>query len=230
MATSSPAELALMAMTSMAIFCDTFVLLVVFLTFRRHTGLYFWALIGTAFAQIAVCISTYLSFWVLGGRLPGLPVVLTSAGNAAYVVSDFLVLYSRLHLLGASKRHLRLILGTIIAEWCLVEMPLVLLNIYSGLNPDKTLVAQVLAKWWDVEAVLYVLVDCSLSAMYFFLIKRMWGEERAWRRVHWNVIAMVVLILCIDGTYLLFVFSEENNVTLGIVVCGSMSLQSSSES
>jgi hypothetical protein len=225
MSTSSPKELALMATTSMAIYSDTMVLFVVFLTFRRHTGLYFWSLIGTASSQILVCIATYLAYWVLGSRLYGLTLSLQNVGNMMYVVAEFLVLYSRLHILGASRRHLRLILGIIISEWCFIEIPLTILEFYSGLNPEKIWVAELSTKFWRAEAILYVLVDCSLSAMYFFLIKRTWGEEQAWRRVHWNIIGMIVLILCIDVTYLLFVFSDFNEVLLGVAVCSSTSFE-----
>jgi hypothetical protein len=222
MATTDSEELALMAMTSMAIFGDTLVLFLVFLTFRRHTGLYFWTLIGTAMSQILVCISTYLSFWVLGSRLIGIPLALSNIGNSMYVVFQFLVLYSRLHIIGASRRHLRLILGTIITEFCVAELPLVVLSVYSTLHPENISAANIYRKYWDVEAVLYTLVDCALSAMYFILIRRMWGEERAWVRVHWNIVGMIALILCIDATYLLFVFSDASEILLGLAVRGSI--------
>jgi hypothetical protein len=220
MSASNPKELALMAMTSMAIFSDTFVLFLIFLTFRRHTGLYFWTLIGTSASQILVCISTYLSYWVLGGRLSGLPLSLSNIGNLTYVLFEFLVLYSRLHILGASRRHLRLILTIIFSEWCFIEVPLMILVVYTTLHPEDVLTANIYRDWYKIEAVLYMLVDCSLTAMYFFLIKRMWGGDPAWRRVHWNIIAMNFVILLIDGTYILLAFLDANEIILGVTVRG----------
>lgn len=207
-----------MALISMGLFSDSFIVIIIWLTFRRHSGLYFWALNAIAITQILVCVSTYLSTWVVGGTKPAITLTLNSIGNTGYVLAEFLVLWSRLHLLQASRRQLKLILGIILAEWMFVEIPLMILSIIATLRPSNTLATAIYFKWFDVESCLYLIVDVSLSVMYFHLISRNWGKNRAWKRVHANLVGMMILLLCIDATYILLVFSKSSQIILGITV------------
>jgi hypothetical protein len=199
--------------------CGFEMLVLVGATFRRWSGLYFWSLIVAALSMISFSIGNILYYWVLKDSCPGITLLFRVPGYLLYVPSEFLVLYSRLHLVQTKETAMRVILSAVIAEWVFVEIPLALLTIGATLSPSSwyNVVYIALSK---VEWVLYVVIDCILSGVYIFQVKRSWASDSdsPMRLVLQQVVVMTIFLLLIDFVYFSLWFTLSPDITVGLLV------------
>jgi hypothetical protein len=208
-----------LACTSIGLFCCIEMIFLVTITFRRYSGLYFWSIVGGTCSQFLVCWSVVLLYWISEPSQPAAWLTLAAIGYLLYVPFEFLVLYSRLHLLLTSKRTLNWVLGAIVMESLVAEIPLTTLMILNTLHPDSQRVLSIYTTWWLAESVLYTVVDVMLCGVYFLQCKRLWGDDNRMTRVLWHVIAMVIILFIIDVAYVVLSFTADQQLTTGFVVC-----------
>jgi hypothetical protein len=196
-------EIAAACFSAMGFLCCLQTFILIGITFRRRSGLYFWSLMGATFAQLCVSFSMFLQTWILVHRLPGIPLAMSTLGYLFFPPFGFLILYSRLHLLFASKRVLRFALILIVLEWALFEFPMALLQTLSIFYPDSTKIARANKLSWEFEEAMYTTVDLLLCLLYALQVKRIWGrsEDRT-KGVLRHVIAMTVLFILLDVSWL----------------------------
>jgi hypothetical protein len=187
--------------------------------FRRKSGLYFWSILITTVSELSLNFSAILYFWVLKDSLPGVTLLFEAPAYIGYVLFEFLVLYSRLHLLSASQRTLRTVLSLIVVEVIVVEVPMSILLVYTVLN-SSVRAHSIYRVWYEAESVIYVALDIFLSSLYIWHVWKMWGTDKSHvqRRVLRHVILMGILLIFIDICYLVVAFRVDDDLGLAITV------------
>ena len=108
----------------------------VFLTFKRHRGLYFWSLIISSYGCVLHALGFLLKFFELTSNTY-LSVTIITIGWYCMVTGQAVVLYSRLHLVVREQRILRGILAMIIIDAICFHIPTTVLTYGSNANPNK---------------------------------------------------------------------------------------------
>jgi hypothetical protein len=201
------------------LFCGLQMLVLIGSTFRRWTSLYFWSLVITTLCTISINISNILYYWVLKNSCLGITLLLEVPGYLFYVPFEFLILYSRLHLIQTGEKTKRSVLYAIIVEWVVVEVPLAVLSVGVMLAPTTSF-GVIYLDWSKAEWVIYLVMDCILSGVYVYQIRRMWGSDTD-PKLRWvlrQVAAMTVFILLVDALYIVLWFKLPSTITLGLFV------------
>jgi len=201
---SEPLALSALCFTAMGILCCVQVFLLTGITFRRRSGLYFWCLIGAATAQLVVCLSLLIKNWILKDRLIGVSTAMSTLGYLFFPPFQFLILYSRLHLLQASRRTLKFVLTITVLEWLLAELPMAIVGVLIVIHPDSAKITRANNFWWEFEEALYPTVEFIMCFLYILQVKRMWGHsEGKTKWVLWHVIIMSTIVILVDISYLI---------------------------
>lgn len=103
----------------------------VFLTFKRHRGLYFWSLLISSYGCVLHALGFLLKFFQLTSN-DYLSVSIITVGWYAMVTGQAVVLYSRLHLVVREQRILRGILIMIIVDAICFHIPTTVLTYGSN--------------------------------------------------------------------------------------------------
>ena len=116
----------------------------VFLTFKRHRGLYFWSLLISSYGCILHALGFLIKFILipqngsqqLKEAIVYLAVSIVTIGWYAMVTGQAVVLYSRLHLVVREQRVLRAILAMIIIDAFCFHVPTTILT--YGTNSEQS--------------------------------------------------------------------------------------------
>lgn len=89
----------------LAMYNSVELVIMIFLTFKRYNGLYFWSLLISGIGIIFYALGFLLKFLnITTGNLRWLAVVFLSIGWYPMITGQSLVLWSRLHLIVSGKR------------------------------------------------------------------------------------------------------------------------------
>ncbi|KAG8526479.1 uncharacterized protein KY384_008679 [Bacidia gigantensis] len=99
----------------------------VFLTFKRHRGLYFWSLLISSYGCVLHALGFLLKFFPLNTNYY-VSVTIITIGWYAMVTGQAVVLYSRLHLVVREQRVLTAILAMIIIDAICFHLPTTVLT------------------------------------------------------------------------------------------------------
>ena len=113
----------------------------VFLTFKRHRGLYFWSLIISSYGCVLHALGFLLKFFALTTSTY-LSVTIITIGWYCMVTGQAVVLYSRLHLVVREQRVLRGILTMIIIDAICFHIPTTVLTYGSNASSNASPNAQ----------------------------------------------------------------------------------------
>lgn len=105
----------------------------VFLTFKRHRGLYFWSLLISSYGCILHALGFLLKFFQLC-KNDYVSVFIITIGWYSMVTGQSIVLYSRLHLVVRSHKVLRGILAMIVVDAFCFHIPSTVLTFGSNSN------------------------------------------------------------------------------------------------
>jgi hypothetical protein len=217
---SKPLELAAASFSTMGLLCCVQMFIMISITFRRRSGLYFWSLIGATSAQTLTTLSVLLQFVILKGRLTALPAVLGAVGFLFFPPLILLTLYSRLHLLQVGKQVLKLVLILIILEFTLAEFPMFICGILASIYSDSTGIALAYKISWEIEEAVFPVVDLLLCALYIIQVKKMWASSGdKTKGILRHVILLTFLLFLFDISYLVLSNTVDANLASAIEVC-----------
>lgn len=208
------------SLLGMGVICNIETFLLIYITFQRRTGLYFWSLIITTSAQVAASIGFMLEFFSLEGSCGWISMIFYVLGYIAWTPFEYLLLYSRLHLLRPSTMVLRVVLLVIVTEFCLIEIPVTISWIGATARPLSRFPAvyNVLRR---IESIVYAMVDLVLTGLYIYHIKKMWydsSSNKDVRRVLRNVQYMALFVVIADVAYIISSYIADYNLYYGIYV------------
>lgn len=106
----------------------------VFLTFKRHRGLYFWSLLISSYGCVLHALGFLLKFFRLTTNVY-ISVTIITIGWYCMVTGQAVVLYSRLHLVVREQKVLRGILAMIIVDAICFHIPTTILT-YGSNSPN----------------------------------------------------------------------------------------------
>ena len=191
----------------------TEVIVLIFATFKRYSGIYFWSLIV---ATSGLIISTFGSAWYFYGNDPDKfgPVSLGVFGWAAFVPGQAVVLWSRLHLVVHSITLLRGLLVMIIVNTVILCIPTIVLAFLGTLPHPDSKVSRAYNIWEDVQLTIFCVQEAIISGIYIWqtiqlrkLVTNQWK-----RKMIYQLLVINVIILAMDAVLLGVQYSKNRSV------------------
>jgi hypothetical protein len=110
---SDSLRIVIIFLSGLALYNAVELIAMIFLTFTRHRGLYYWSLLISSIGIIPYALGFFLKFDNQApGELRWLPVVMLTVGWYPMITGQSLVLWSRLHLLVSGERGERILRWT----------------------------------------------------------------------------------------------------------------------
>lgn len=194
--------------------------LLIFTTFRRWRGLYFWSLLLSAAVGV--------TFYSLGFLLkffttvsPILSVAILSIGWWTMVTGQSFVLYSRLHLVLRDPAVLRRILYMIITDFFILQIPTTVLTFGSNVpNASPTFVTayNIMEK---IQMTGFTIQECIISGFYVWETTKIlssagYQQKRDTRRIMWQLIGINIAIVIMDLALLGIEYANEYAIQISL--------------
>jgi hypothetical protein len=161
---------------SLAFLSNLEVLCLIPIRFRRRGGLYFWTVVVAAVSSTFFTTGITLLVLVPGRSALHGWVALTPLGDVLYEPAEFLLVYSRLHLISASRRLQRCVLLWIAAHTMLFTIPSMGITIAGTLSGDaKLLTAELIIL--RVKNCAYTVTEILLSAIFLYQVAKAWNRK-----------------------------------------------------
>jgi hypothetical protein len=125
--TTLPIAMTISAFTAIAWYNVVELNIMIWMTFRRHSGLYFYSLLGSSWGILIYALAFLMKFFQVWTN-EYVCVALITVGWYAMVTGQSLVLYSRLHLVVRDNRKIRWVLYMIIIDVFLFHFPTTVLT------------------------------------------------------------------------------------------------------
>ena len=197
----------------------------VFLTFKRHRGLYFWSLLISSYGCVLHALGFLLKFFQLVSDQQSLndyvSVTIITIGWYCMVTGQAVVLYSRLHLVVREQRILRGILAMIIIDAICFHIPTTVLT--YGLNtPSYPKYVHAFNRVEKLQMTAFSLQEFIISGVYVYstirLLKPVYHGRT--RKVMTQLIWINLIIIGMDVCLLAMEYSNiyEIEATLKAMV------------
>ncbi|RAH79939.1 hypothetical protein BO86DRAFT_390691 [Aspergillus japonicus CBS 114.51] len=175
---SLAAQIIVAVILAIAFYNSVELVVLIFLTFKKYRGLYFWSLlVSTVLGVIPSVVGPVLHFYSLGPLL--LALLISNLGFYAMVPVQSLVLYSRLHLLLRHPRRLRQILSLILLTTAILLPPTTVTTYGSAFvgTPPWNAAYQVIER---AQVTGFCLLELLLSALYIReAVQVLWAGDPA---------------------------------------------------
>jgi hypothetical protein len=173
---------------------------IIFMTFKRYSGLYFWSFVVGTWGIAPHAIGFILKFFDLVSIWP-LPVALVAIGFVPMVTGQSLALYSRLHLIVRDGSRIRWVLYMIVFNAAIIYIPIITLAF--GVNcPNPARFLRPYLIYDKLQIVLIFLQEAIISVVYIYEAGRLLSSRGEVNRkpikrllIHLLVVSLVVLIL-----------------------------------
>lgn len=186
---------------AVAIYNVVEIIVLIFVTFKRRTGLYFWSLLIASWGIVLHAIGFLLKFFRLC-RNDYVNIVIITAGGVPMVIGQSVVLYSRLHLVVQDRRRIRWVLVMIIMGFFLFTVPPTILNFGSN-SPNPAPYLEPFAIYEKIMLFGFCTQECIISGLYIWetwkmlqLIKATCGKDV--RRIWKHLIYVNVFVILMD--------------------------------
>ncbi|KAL7934404.1 hypothetical protein V8C35DRAFT_302497 [Trichoderma chlorosporum] len=200
---------------SLALYNVLELLCIIWGTFKRYAGLYFWsflmATIGIALSCIGFCIKFFGP-----DSLGYLSCTLSLMGWVFMVTGQSLVLWSRLHLVLRNQKLLKIILYIIIFNGVVCH-GMVIPLVYGSFSNHPEIFAEPYKITERIEIIVFFLQEMMLSGLYIYETLKLLrlggslGNKRSSRRLLKNLILVNVLVIVLDITIVCLEFANLYN-------------------
>ncbi|GCB25976.1 zinc finger protein zas1 [Aspergillus awamori] len=182
----------------------TFILL---LTFKRRKGLYFWSFVVATWGIAIYSIGFILKdFNLVDNAISYFYVTLIVTGWCAMVTGQSMVLYSRLHLVVRHHIMLRFILGMILCDVFLLQVPTIILCYGANSSASDRFVLPY-AIYERIQVTVFFIQEALISGVYVYETFRLLRSEdeilegphrEAARRLMLHLILMNIIVILLD--------------------------------
>lgn len=173
-------------------------IVLVFLTFKKYRGIYFWSMLTSAWGIVPYSLGFLLKFFNASPVL-WLPITLLTVGWWAMVTGQSMVLYSRLHLVLRDIRILHLVLGLIVLDVFLLHVPTTVLTYLANYySTEPTLTGyNVMEK---IQLTGFCIQEIIISGLYIWETNRMLklNPESDSRKIIFNLFAVNLACILMD--------------------------------
>jgi len=175
------------------------ILVLIFATFRKYAGWYFWSLLVASFGLIVTTtgFSTYF-FDITTNKF--VQSTVTIAGWWAFIVGQSLVLWSRLHLVLRSRLILRCTLAMIGVNAVVLLIPTTVLALGYNVDPVPEPFARGYSVMEDIQITVFSVQEFIISGLYLWATIKLlaYTAERRKRRLIVELIIMNVVLVLMD--------------------------------
>ncbi|KAK2684932.1 hypothetical protein QWA68_016185 [Fusarium oxysporum] len=204
------AESVLVIVCATLALCNAVELLtLIFMTFKRRAGLYFWSILLASFGVIPYCVGWLIVYFDITHDYVGM--IIDSIGWVLLVSGQSVVLYSRLHLVVTDAKVLRAVLIMIIVNGVVWHTSITVVLFGSSYSPHESrrgfnAVFNVLEK---VQMTCFCMQELIISGIYIWktidILKTAFGNTR---RILWQLFAINLIIVIMDFTLLIIEYKN----------------------
>jgi hypothetical protein len=174
---------------------------IIFSSFKRRRGLYFWSFLAATNGIIPHNIGFLLKN-VLNSRTFSLYITLVSIGWVPMVTGQSLVLYSRLHLIIRNPVWLRMVLSMILINAFVLHVPIIILMYGSNSSADNSW-APVYNIYEKVQVTMFCLQELIISGIYIKTCYSFFNTENslygdAVRKMRYHLLLVNVVVIFLD--------------------------------
>ncbi|KAH8701353.1 hypothetical protein GQ44DRAFT_665060, partial [Phaeosphaeriaceae sp. PMI808] len=186
----------------------------IFATFKKRNGMYFWSLIiatwGIAFHSIG-----YIAKFFQVITINVLSSCIIAVGWTCMVTGQSLVLYSRLHLIVQDKRWIRWVLYMIVFDAIVMHCPVIILALASASTRSPRFI-RVFVLYDKIQLVVFSVQETIISAIYIYHTVRFLGQsdkhgdrndQKRLRNLLAHLILVNIIVVVLDITLLAVQFS-----------------------
>src|SRR3984885_9730672 len=174
-------------------------IVLVYVTFKRHSGLYFWSIIITT-CGIALQTTGYILKEFKNDCPPILTTIICKLGWVSNVSGFSIVLWSRLHLVVRDPRILRLVLIMIIVDGILLQTPVVVFEfgLISRHHWEYVRPMEIMER---IQQTIFTCQETIISSLYIYHTRRFLNSGYAshTRKVIGLLVAVQMLVICFDA-------------------------------
>ncbi|CAG9992917.1 unnamed protein product [Clonostachys byssicola] len=189
---------------------------IIWITFKRHSGIYFWTFIIATLGILVHAIGFILkAFGPENGVY--IYVSLISVGWVAMVTGQSLVLWSRLYLIVHAKFRLKAILWMIIINGIIFHIPIIVM-LYGANGPNSQQWDRVFGIYEKVQVTGFFLQEVIISLFYIYetmklsKLRVMIENESRSRFLKQHLIVVHIVIILLDITILGLEYSNKYNI------------------
>ncbi|KAJ9621981.1 hypothetical protein H2203_006862 [Taxawa tesnikishii (nom. ined.)] len=213
---------------SISLYNSIELLLLIFITFKRWSGLYFWSLLVATLAIIPYSCGYVVSYFQINVFYAYL--ILNNAGWPAMITGQAFVLYSRLHLVLHDQRILRAVLVMIIIDAIIFHIPTIVLNVCSNYASNPFPAAEGYKVYEKVQMTAFCIQEFIISGLYMWktgkLLRVVLRDDT--RRTMWQLFSINVIIIIMDLALLAVEYVElrvEEQVLKAVVYSVKLKLE-----
>jgi hypothetical protein len=201
-----PILMTMVAFSTIALYNVFELYIIIFATFKRRKGLYFWSFIVATFGIAPHTVGFILKFFDVTS-VWWAPLVLVSVGWFAMVSGQSLVLYSRLHLVAGNGRRIRWVLYMIIFNATVLGIPDMILAFLTNRPDAQFSVINAFSIFDKVQVGAFFVQESIISGLYIYETIRLLGpsgeiNRNPLRKLLAHLILVNILILVFDATLL----------------------------
>jgi hypothetical protein len=187
-------------------------LVLVYVTFKKHTGLYFWSIIITTLG-IILQTTGYLVKEFAHSSPPVLTTVVCKIGWVSNVTGFSIVLWSRLHLVVDDPRILRGVLVMILVNGLLMHVPIIVFE-FGLISRHHVAYMRPMEVMERVQQTVFTVQESIISILYIFHTYRFLNSGYAThtRKVVRLLVLVQAGVIALDGG--LTAFDYKNMFTL----------------
>ncbi|KAK9423275.1 putative Integral membrane protein [Seiridium unicorne] len=211
--------LAVTAFCSIALYNLVELNTIIFTTFKRKSGLYFWSFLISSNGVAPYAIGFLLKDLRLSPSVY-IDLTLIVIGWVCLVTGQSFVLYSRLHLVMRDRGKLRLVLAMIITNAVICHVPATIL-VYGANSADPGRWVSPYKIYEKVQVTLFFVQETTLSGIYIYqtlALLRADGtlQTRAANKLLMNLVWINVLVILLDTAILGLEYANFYNVQTAI--------------
>ena len=203
---SLPILMTMVAFSTIALYNVIELNAIIFATFKRRRGLYFWSFIAATWGIAPHTVGFILKFFNVTS-VWWAPLVLISIGWVAMVTGQSLVLYSRLHLVAGSQRSIRWVRNMIIFDAIVLQIPDMILAFLTNRPNAPASVVNAFSIFDKIQVGMFFVQESIISALYIYETVRLLGpiggrNRNPLRKLLSHLILVNMLVLVLDATLL----------------------------
>lgn len=187
--------------------------LIIFSTFKRRSGLYFWSFVISTWGVAIWSLGWLMKTTGITAHIPNhylLYMTFVEVGFVCMVTGQGFVLYSRLHVVVHSWKKLRLCLIMVIVDGIICHVPIAILAFGTNSpNPGPFLVPY--AVYMKIQVTIFFIQELILSSIYIHETLKMMRNERRTgvklgrggsRELMKHLILVNIVVIALDVTIL----------------------------
>ena len=175
-------------------------------TFKRHSGLYFWSFLCASWGIPFYCVGFLVKYYT-SASLGYLAATLILAGWIAMVTGQSMVLWSRLHLVLRNRFRLKMVLWMIICDGIICHGAITPM-VYGSFSSSPGIWVKPYSIMEKIQVTIFFIQEIIISGIYIFettkllRLEQTVGNRKSSRRLMNHLIFVNILIILLDITIL----------------------------